>query len=161
MTGFEYALAALMIHNGIICEGERIVRTVRERYDGEKRNPYNEIECGSNYARSMASFALLPIYSGFRYDMTKKYIGFFPVRGEIGRYFFSVQNTWGTVRLEENMQQLRIEGDALELREYGTHAASRVRGVVVDGKKIAFTVQEDGIAFAPVRIQKSLKILLI
>ena len=63
MTGFEYALAGLMLANGYIDEGCAMVKAVRDRYDGERRNPWNEIECGSNYARSMASFALMPICS--------------------------------------------------------------------------------------------------
>ena len=68
MHGFEYAFAGLLIARGRIDEGLTVVRAVRSRYNGANRNPWNEIECGSNYARSMASFALLPLFSGFRYD---------------------------------------------------------------------------------------------
>ena len=64
MTGFEYAFAGLLISEGFLEEGLTVIRAVRDRYDGKKRNPFNEIECGSHYARSMASFALLPIFSG-------------------------------------------------------------------------------------------------
>ena len=42
-------------------EGFRVVKAVRDRFDGEKRNLWNEFECGSNNARSMASYALIPI----------------------------------------------------------------------------------------------------
>ena len=38
-------------------EAVRVIRGVRDRYDGKKRNPYNEMECGNNYARSMAAFS--------------------------------------------------------------------------------------------------------
>ena len=41
-------------------------------------NPWNEIECGSNYARSMSSYSLLLSLSGFEYDMAKGYVGFSP-----------------------------------------------------------------------------------
>ncbi len=61
MTGFEYQVASHMIQEGLVHEGLQIVRSVRERFDGERRNPWNEFECGSNYARAMASYALLPV----------------------------------------------------------------------------------------------------
>ena len=73
MTGFEYAFAGLLISEGYFEEGEQVVKAIRDRYDGEKRNPWNEIECGSNYARPMLSFALLPIFSGFEFDLPKKH----------------------------------------------------------------------------------------
>ena len=79
MNGFEYQAAIHMIQEGMVDEGMQIVKAVRERYDGEKRNPWNEFECGSNYARSMASYALLNTFSGFEYDMVEGMIGFNPI----------------------------------------------------------------------------------
>ena len=52
------------------CDGQ--FGDVVDRYDGEKRNTFNEMECGSNYARSMASYSLIPAFSGFTYDMTNR-----------------------------------------------------------------------------------------
>lgn len=108
MTGFEYALGGLMIAQGFITKGENIIKAVRARYDGEKRNPWSEIECGSNYARSMASYALLPIYSGFTFDMTKKYIGFDPIIKGDCRYFWSVGETCGEVVFEGKIQEVSV-----------------------------------------------------
>ncbi len=71
MHGFEWAFAAHLAMNGMTGEALDIVHSIRQRYDGVKRNPWNEIECGSNYARSMASYALLPAISGFRFDSTR------------------------------------------------------------------------------------------
>jgi len=62
-----------------VAEGLEIVAAIRDRYDGEKRNPWNEFECGSNYARSMANYALLLAMSGFEYNMAEGRIGFDPV----------------------------------------------------------------------------------
>ena len=61
MHGFEYAFAGLLAGEGFVDDALKVVRGVRDRYAGNNRNPWNEIECGHNYARSMASFALLPI----------------------------------------------------------------------------------------------------
>ena len=59
MTGFEYQLAVLLLDYGFKKEGLEVAKAVRDRHDGRKRNPFNEPECGSFYARSMASWALL------------------------------------------------------------------------------------------------------
>jgi uncharacterized protein (DUF608 family) len=90
MTGFEYAFAGLLIREGMTEEGLTVVRSVRNRYDGKKRNPWNEIECGSNYARAMASFALLPIFSGLEFDLPHGHLGFSPLLDGDFRCPFSV-----------------------------------------------------------------------
>jgi non-lysosomal glucosylceramidase len=58
-SGLEYTAAV-----GLAVEGERetagrIVADVRTRHTGETRNPFNEVECGNHYARSLASFGLV------------------------------------------------------------------------------------------------------
>lgn len=45
-----------------------MVEEVRQRFSGRRRNPFNEMECGDHYARSMASFGLLHAWSGLVYD---------------------------------------------------------------------------------------------
>jgi len=60
--------ASHLIAEGIVEEGLTIVETVRSLYDGHTRNPWNEYERGSYYARVMSSYALLIALSGFRYS---------------------------------------------------------------------------------------------
>lgn len=71
-TGIEYQVAAHLASFGYQEEALDIVSTLRARYDGEKRNPYDEYECGHWYARAMASYALLASYTGVRYDAVTK-----------------------------------------------------------------------------------------
>lgn len=90
-TGIEYQVAAHFVYAGLESEGLDIVRGIRKRYDGIRRNPWNEFECGSHYARAMASYGLMLALPGFRYDA---------VQGEAslekeGRYFFSTPQGWG------------------------------------------------------------------
>ena len=59
MTGFEYVVAALLAEYGDFKGAERVVRNIRDRYDGLKRNPFNEAECGHHYARAMAAWSVL------------------------------------------------------------------------------------------------------
>ncbi len=141
MTGFEYALAALMISEGMIGEGERLVQAVRDRYDGKARNPYNEIECGSNYARSMSSFALLPIYSGFSFDMTRRFIGFSPIGG-VGEFLWSVGDSWGTVSISERKASLLVYGNPLKLSSFGLPSGKSCSRVECDGAPVEF--EENG-----------------
>ena len=67
-----------MIMNGMVDEGLEIVGEIRKRYDGSRRNPFNEMECGSNYARSMASYSLLGALCGQVIDQYNKYYKFCP-----------------------------------------------------------------------------------
>jgi hypothetical protein len=158
MTGFEYALAGLMIAQGYQKEGERMVRAIRERYDGEKRNPWNEIECGSHYARSMASYALLPIYSGFTFDMTESYIGFAPIAKGDSRFLWSVGNTWGTVKFESKNRELLVLGNSLALRSFGLSKGENVTSVKVDGKPVSFKNVNGAVEFEQVEIHERLEI---
>lgn len=59
MTGFEYVAAAEMIFQGLDNDAVKVVKAIRDRHEGLKRNPFNEPECGHNYARSMASWNCL------------------------------------------------------------------------------------------------------
>jgi hypothetical protein len=56
-TGSEYQVAAHCLREGLHGEGLAVLDAVWTRYDGRRRNPFNEIECGEHYARSLAGFA--------------------------------------------------------------------------------------------------------
>lgn len=71
-TGIEYQVAAHLAMMGHTTESLRIIRTTRSRYDGGRRNPYNEYECGLFYGRALASYALLQALGGARYDAAEK-----------------------------------------------------------------------------------------
>ncbi len=98
MNGFEYSAAIHMMMPGLVEEGMCCIEAICQRYDGERRNPWNEFECGSNYARSMASYSLLNAFSGFQFDMTKQSIGFNPVEGKDDLCtFWSLDAGWGEI----------------------------------------------------------------
>ena len=95
-TGIEYQVASHLICEGCFDEALTIVEAVRGRYDGVKRNPWNEVECGNHYVRSMASWGLLLAASGFGFDLTRGEISFAPkAPGEEFRCFFSTAKCWG------------------------------------------------------------------
>lgn len=47
VPGMEYQFAGVLASHGMIDEAIKVIRTVRNRFDGRKRNPWNEFECGS------------------------------------------------------------------------------------------------------------------
>ena len=148
MTGFEYAAAGLMIQEGMIKEGVEVIEAIRDRYDGKKRNPYSEIECGYSYARSMASFALHAIFSGYRFDMAKKVIGFQPIPDTNGfESFWAVENAWGTVSMKNGEIVLTVLYGALPLNAYLLPNDASVSSVIADGNELAFTQNGNQVQF--------------
>lgn len=138
MHGFEYAAAALMLQCGLIEEGEQVVRSVRQRYDGRRRNPWNEIECGSNYARSMAAYSILLCYSGFRFDRTRDLIGFLPLKGH-GRFFWSLDSAWGVCEMGQASAVIEVAYGELSTRRLVFPRPDAVIQILADGRDLAFT----------------------
>jgi len=100
MTGFEYSAAVLMLAYGMVDEGVECIGNIRRRYDGEKANPYNEAEAGRHYARAMASWAAIPILSGFRYDARARRMELAPrINAGAFQCFWSAPCAWGSFEL--------------------------------------------------------------
>ncbi|MDR0399939.1 MAG: hypothetical protein LBH51_03250 [Treponema sp.] len=98
-TGVEYQTATLLICEGFIDEALAIVENLRSRQDGYRRNPWNEAECGFHYARSLASWGLLPALTGERRDPLSGAFSFEPrVNKDDFRCFFSDGSRWGILR---------------------------------------------------------------
>jgi non-lysosomal glucosylceramidase len=96
-SGLEYTLASLMISWGMVREGIEIVRNTRLRYDGEKRNPWDEAEYGHHYARAMASWSMFVALSGFGYDGVKSSIVAVPrIPHDHFDCFWATATSWGT-----------------------------------------------------------------
>jgi len=116
MTGFEWQTAAHMIWEGhdqpdLLEKGLAIGRAIHDRYDGRRRNPYNEIECSDHYARSMASYGVFQAVCGFEYHGPKGHIGFAPrIKPADFKAAFTTAEGWGTFaqRREGNTQHETI-----------------------------------------------------
>jgi len=144
MHGFEYQVAAHMIQEGMVKEGEALVKAVRDRYDGERRNPWNEFECGSHYARSMASYSLLPAYSGFHYDLTRGEFGFNPAVKGTFRAFWSLDGAWGMLGCANGRAWIEVRRGALTLQRLKLPFLRGARRLVVGiGKQPLAVVRED------------------
>lgn len=97
MTGFEYSAGALMLYEDMPAEGLEVIESIRRRYDGERRNPWDEAECGYYYARPMASWSALLALSGFRYDGVSESVEARPrIHADKFSCFWSAPSGWGT-----------------------------------------------------------------
>jgi len=112
-TGIEYQVASHMISEGLVEQGLTVVKATRSRYNGAVRNPWNEYECGSFYARAMASYGLLISLSGFHYSAAKKTLSLkpqLPIRPF--NTFFSTATGFGTIKLTPSRIKISmIEGE--------------------------------------------------
>jgi len=130
-TGLEYMHASHLIARGFVEEGLLVVRAARARHDGSRRNPWNEIECGSYYARSLASYALLNTYIGLTYDHRRGEIGFRPAGRDRGVYFWSAGRGWGEVAFERSTVTIKVRSGELaisRLRLPGRGGPARIDG---------------------------------
>lgn len=151
MNGFEHQVAGHMIWEGLVQEGLAVERAVHDRYHAAKRNPWNEVECGDHYARSMASYGVFLAACGFEYHGPKGQIGFAPrLTPENFKAAFTAAEGWGTYsqRSEVGSQrseiavkwgQLKIRTLVVALSKKPVSAAA-----LAAGKKIGATVAYEG-----------------
>ena len=146
MNGFEYQVAGHMIWEGLTLEGLAVTRAVHDRYHASRRNPWNEIECGDHYARSMASYGVYLAACGFEYHGPKRHIGFTPrLTPEDFKCAFTSAEGWGTFSQQSETTNLKaqiaVKWGTLRLKTiaFNFPAATSAR-VMLDGKPIQATV---------------------
>jgi uncharacterized protein (DUF608 family) len=155
MHGMEYAFAQMLMQYGMMEEGVRVTAAVRDRYDGAKRNPWNEIECGSNYARSMASWGAMVLLAGFTYDTTREHIGFHPkVRaGDRFATFWSGPPAFGTVEFQKGRVALAVKGGGMGLSSLSLPlGGADPAGVTLNARPLQFKRTGDELSFQSLRL---------
>lgn len=118
MTGFEYTAAVGMLYEGQTEAGLECIGDIRARYDGAKRSPFDEAECGHHYARAMAAWAAVLALSGFHYSAVEKQMEF---AAQAGSYFWSTGYAWGLAHIAPAAAgwqvELHIHGGTLALEQ--------------------------------------------
>ena len=152
MNGFEYQAAGHMIWEGLPMEGLAVTRAIHDRYHPSRRNPWNEIECGDHYARSMAGYGVFIAASGFEYHGPHGHIGFSPrLTPDNFKCAFTSAEGWGsfsqkiaqgktTAALALHWGKLRVNTLALGLATAGAAAVQ----VTLNGKALAAKLAADG-----------------
>jgi hypothetical protein len=107
----EYLVAAQFIHAGMLREGLETIEDVRWRFDGERRNPWDEPECGHHYARAMSAWSSVVAWSGFHYHAADKALTLSPKANTPAfTSFWSTGAGWGlfSVAPENNRSRTKI-----------------------------------------------------
>lgn len=113
MTGFEYTEAAGLAYEGDLERALSVIEAVRQRYDGRRRNPFDEAECGRHYARAMASWAAVLAWSRFHYDA---YSQLMRLRAEDGLLTWSTGDAWGIWERQGQTASFAVMEGTLQLR---------------------------------------------
>jgi len=141
MTGFEYTAGIGMLYEGMENEGLETIKNIRDRYDGLKRNPFDEAECGHHYARAMASWAGIIAESEFQYSAIDKSIKF---TDKPGNYFWSTGTAWGMCEIvkKDNKYEViievlhgKLELKTFQLGEEKTHKIKKIQ-LIKEGERI-------------------------
>jgi uncharacterized protein (DUF608 family) len=145
-TGLEYVAATHMLYAGMVREGLECINAVRARYDGEKRNPWDEAECGHHYARAMAAWTGILALSGFRYHGGLECVSVTPrvTLGTTFRSFWSTANGWGTFTLAGGKLSVRVDHGKLACRMCVLRSAARSAKVSANGKSLSATMERQG-----------------
>lgn len=159
-TGTEYSFAGLLCSRRKIDDGIMVAKTVRDRYDGEKRNPWSEFECGSNYARSMSSYALIPILSGFEFDMPHHHIGFNPYKTNDFKSIWSLADAWGNFEVDNNTVKIDVYEGEINLKSLSLKFCNKISCVKIDGEDIDFEFENGIISFKETSISNHVEIIL-
>ncbi len=120
-NGYEHEVAGHMIWEGLLLEGLAVERAVHDRYHASRRNPWNEVECGDHYARSMASYGLFVAACGYEYHGPKGRLAFAPrLSPENFKASFTSAQGWGTFAQQSDQAahkaQIEIKYGTLRLR---------------------------------------------
>ena len=107
-----------MLYEGQLGDGLKCIQNIRDRYDGRKRSPFDEAECGHHYARAMASWAAVLALSGFHYSGVTKSIQFKAFKGN---YFWSNGDAWGKVTISDSSDRKKLDFKVL----FGTIAVEK------------------------------------
>jgi len=109
-TGEEYQYAAHLLFEGMTTEALTVVESARRRHDGERRNPWNEPECGHHYARPMASWALLIALGGFHYSGVERRLTLAPrVPARNFRSFWTIPSGWGSFSIASASHSIEVQ----------------------------------------------------
>ena len=147
----EYRIAGAMIYEGMFADASRLLKAVRARMDGKRRdgvdsgprgNPFNDLECGKFYARAMDSWSILIAAQGLLLDGPTGLLGFKPNwKPEDHRSFFTAPEGWG---LFVQTRKPGVQTDRIEVRDGKVRLHTLVFAIPTPNGAAKFNLTIDG-----------------
>ena len=148
-TGMEYLVGSLFFEYGMQREGSETFAGARRRHDGERRNPFNEPECGHHYARAMSSWSGMAVLAAFRYDGPEHHLRFErKAEAQPFRTFWATGTGWGsyTLTLEGGRTKVAVEvlHGSLPVREFTVEAPGNAATLLSGNHKLDCQIEVRG-----------------
>ena len=105
----------------------------------------------------MASFSLLPIFSGLEFDLPRKHIGFSPILSGKFKCLWSLGTGWGDFVYTGSIYKIVIADGNLELESVKIGNCPIIKKVFVDGKEITFRQTGNNILFEKITVYKQIQ----
>jgi hypothetical protein len=162
-TGIEYEVAALCLYSGLTDEALQLIRAVRQRYNGARRSPWNDVECGDHYARALSSWSLLDASCGYHCDACTQSLTIAPrLNPDDFRAFFITADGWGTATMNRDAEvlsvtlaatwgEVKLKGLAIPCKQESTIRAT------LDGHEISCALTA-GVPYPVVRLSGGVRI---
>lgn len=144
-SGYEYSTSALMLFLGLKHGADCILDT-RNRYDGERRNPWDEAECGHHYVRAMSSWSTVLAMSGFRYHGGERRVSIFPkTPAQSFQCLWATGTGWGVFtqirRGNQTDVRVRVHSGHLPLAIGEIEGVPRTSRIALNGNQIPHRVE--------------------
>jgi non-lysosomal glucosylceramidase len=143
-TGSEYQVAAHCLREGLHHQGSAVLEAVWTRYDGRRRNPFNEIECGDHYARSLAGWSVLQALAGFTHDGPA---GTYTLRRPGTAVPFLASTGWGLWSQKGDELVMACSGGWLDLNRLTVVGGAAEYDASIDGTAVPARCANAGIEF--------------
>ena len=143
-TGIEYLVAAQFIHAGMVKEGIETIENVRMRFDGERRNPWDEPECGHHYARAMSAWSNVVAFSGFDYHAARRSLSVMPKAAGRFASFWSTGSGWGIFSIANSRLEIAVREGALPLQSIRLTGGRGVSSVLSNRQPLAHKADRQG-----------------
>lgn len=105
-TGSEYQVAAHCLLEGLDAEAAKVLDALWARYDGSRRNPYNHIECGDHYVRSLSGWSVFDAMTGQQWNAVTSTLRLRRLPPAGLRWPVVTSQGWGTVHTANGLPVL-------------------------------------------------------
>lgn len=131
-TGIEFQVATHLAFEGEADAALAVMEAVRARHDGVARSPWNHVECGNHYARSLASWGVLLAFSGVQWDAPTRRLTAAPIPAAVVdgvfKSYVATDGFWGSVGVDAS-------GAATIVVAGGRLVADSVEVTMPDGRR--------------------------